>query len=305
MSFLYAVKGEIGTESNPLTTTADISNNAFNGFQTLFVDFGGELNNPIEVEMLFGETDGPWYVFSFDFVDAGGNAEINRTASFAGRDDWYDKSSFGNAQLGLGDSTDSYLDKWHPSHRVDNNDSGVFVTSNAPFDLENQEIDYFNHATQSNLSESEENALRNHVTSISDKTPHMGSTSDDDSDDNIAYDDNGSGKSSNSNGHLVFIDADGFTMCPTPVQLDQSETVTLQLWTENSYQVEANNSLGGVVPQSSDGISDISSKLLIPDNVNHYTNTGGGSGFGTPYSQNLNPVSDNFRNNRTFFLVKD
>jgi len=309
MSFFSAVKGEVGTESNPLSTTADISNDEFSGFETLFVDFGGQLNTPIEVEMLFGETGGPWIVVSFDW-DGGGLNALNNT--FVGNTDAsndYDSSGgnrFGRTNnINLGSGSVKGADNFHPTERIP--DRGGGLTGNSNNDITEQTASYYNHATNSNFSSLEENALRSFVNKLSSSTPHAGGIVDSDGGSvglNTQWDSN-SFFVPDGGGHAAWIESSGDRALLTPATDNSDEHHSIQLWTHNSYQhFPASGNEAGTPASPNEGLADLNSDLLIPERCRLYTYTGGGPFVATPYSTTLN-IGDNFKNNRVFFLVKD
>jgi len=317
MSFLSAVKGELGTESNPLSTTADISNNEFNGFQTLFVDFGGQLDNPIQMELLFGESGGPYYVVSWNLTDqlididdndgGGGHSgslgisNINETGAVMSysSDNGFDKSS-GSFDVGLNGNT-FYRDYFDDNYRVNQFD-GLIGNDNSIDVLHRYDIDYYNHATNNFISTTEENALRNHVNILSDDTPYVSISSDSDG--------GGTGTISMGGGfirpdhHYSALKSGGNSINMNPAVDDSSDRASIFAWSSGSNSRDSSGGFTGSLPSTSFGLNDVSSDLIIPDEYGMYIGTGGGVALGIPYSTVLN-IGDNIRGNRAFVLVRD
>jgi len=309
MSFLSSVNIEVGTESNPMSSLSELDNSP-SEFVTVFTDLGGQLSTPMEVEVLKGETGGPFMVVSFDFQGGGWDAANDTLVANTSNSNDFDGSEadrFGRTNnLGLGNGNGKGADNFHPTLRVP--DRGGGFTQNSSTDITEQIIDYYNHGTNSKFSDTQEEALRDFVSVLSDDTPHAGVIVDSDGGSqglDTPWDSN-SYFSPAGGGHAAWIEEpSGDKALVTPSTDNSDEHHAITLWTHNSNECfpSSGNEAGTPAPPN-EGLNDLNSRLLIPSECRLYTFTGGGPLFGTPYSPNIS-IGDNFRNNRVFFLVRD
>lgn len=325
MSFLSAVKGELGSQSNPISSLSEIDNNEFTGFEPLFTDFGGRLNNPIQVDVLFGESGGPWIPISFDFGSEG-SASLNNTHASQGND----KSDYGNLNF-PSISQDRRMEKHYAP--VGSGLEGEWGTANGDEDnprtnLGNAYLEpsyrRHNNGSTSLLDSTEEEAVRDWVQLLSDSTPHMCSSEDADgaSGESVQrYDQVTDIPTNHNEGHYVFY-SDVADLLNDKSSVGTSNTISLHTefadrsaendamtWSSTSHEYDNTQGGGNLSPESKSpgstaGINDVNTKLILPRSVALIQASGHGPHTGTPYSTSLNS-GDNQRNNRLFFLIRD
>lgn len=290
---------------NPISSMSHVDNDKYDGFKEMFCDFGRNLDSPIAVDVLFGETGGPYIIVSFDIQQAG-IGSLNNTVGLIHENDFggYDKAG-DSIDIGLGLGSRDNNNLFHPDNRLPTDGNAGIAASN---DFKaNSDINYYNHATSDTLTTLQESALRKFAKKLSPATPHAASTVDTDSGQTRDYDAAVNSNFSSArinNGHYVWLESNNKYLGATPIIEANSNNVGFNTWTESTHNAIVSSSPLGNFPLEGVGISDISSEILIPQKYYGDVQTGGGTAFGTPYSKNLN-IGDNFRNSRTFFLVRD
>jgi len=299
----------VGTPANPFASVTQLSGGS--GIQELFTSFGGR-TGPTPVLVDFDSPGGPYVLMSFRF-DGGGLNAFNDT--LAGNHDGTNDYTLGQTNrrltrpnnLGLGQGNVPGTQNFHPSLSVPR--AGGGLTGNGNDNIQEQTVSYYNHATNSLLSSSEETALREWAKQLSQDTPHAGVIVDSDGGD---Y---GRGNSWDINsyyepvggGHAAWIEEpSGDKALLTPAFDDTDEHHNVQLWTHNTYRhLPSSGATTGQPAGANEGLADLNSALLIPSRIRIYTYTGGGAFVATPWSPNARNGQGNFLNDRVFFLVRD
>ena len=279
----------------------------YTGTKTLYTTAGGTVP-AFEVLVNFDVTGGPWYVMSF--VMPSGYR-------------WDSDNMNGTVAAGVysdGNNTHSSTTRPNRSGAVPNMGSrrvGEIFTSNYISSVTNATargwysggsgyntgwlgIEYYNHASSSNFSPTQTQALRDSVTKLSNYTPHCG----------LEIDAQGLGSQTNwrqdytgeIGGHGNWLRSGNQYMRSTPSENASDERGAAWYWTHDSYQAELygggsfDYAVGGGTPAG------LPTGFIMPDAVKFSGRTGGGSMFGTPY---MNFAGfENRLNTRNYFLCR-
>lgn len=268
------------------------------GFNTLWTNLDYTVD-PFEVEVMFDEAGDAYLAVSFNFVSGGWNASEKTTVA-AGYGGDFAKSS-ASFDIGLGSGNRSWRDQLDDTATIGSNDPDIFSGPGSDH-YKNTDVQYYNHATNANLTTEQEDALRSWVTTLSDDTPHIAMTSDTDGGDTRQYDDQSFNRITD--GHATWLESNGSYMFNVPQVETSSDRASANVWTDDSYAFYTGGGSTGSDPGSNAGIADITTELIIPETVYLDIRTGGGPCFGTPYSANANQGAGNMMNNRPYFLVR-
>jgi len=314
----WSVLGVIdgSSPSAAFSTLSQVSNLGYTGYQDLYTTFGGN-TSATKVKVDFGTTGGPYIVVSFAFNTTGGwnalndtmwtfgNSDANNPVSSSGRSD-------DTANLGLGDGSTAlrYL------YGGDLGQTNTTYSSFGALLLETAvsseyQIDYYNHATQADFTDSQRSAMQDWVSAMYTGIPHLAIEEDSQGLTSADAYNLATGPNSDS-GHQVWIkDKDGNWLRVTTKDATTDESFSYYLWTHNSYADGAStgslNSMNTGLTSTS-GFNNISrQKCILPEKIAATTGTGGGGLFGTPnvaaFTQ-ADGTSGNTMNSRRFFLIK-
>lgn len=307
------IKG--ASKDTPFSTMSDIDGLGYSGLVPLWCDCGGSLigDDVMLVLLDFDTAGGPWIMLSFTFGRGGwydydntkwvyGQADTNHPYLNNGR-------SNDTANIGLGDGTQTITEHYGPDvgdlGNINYNGGRGAVTSttgdgyglNGPY-----KIEYYNHATQALITDTQKAALQNWVRELSDLIPHLAIEEDSQG---LTGNDNWQGTPPTADGgHQLWLrDIDGLYMRATPKDNTSDENYAWFLWTEDSYAEGVGG--GGSLANFNNGITGLrNTKFIIPESIYYVSGTGGGLIFGTPWVRNFRSNQGNLFNNRTYFLIR-
>lgn len=299
------------SSSNAFANLEDIVGLYDNGTHNLWTTVGGNVS-AFQMPICF-DNGGPWYVLSFNFPTYGFN-EVNNTLW-----SWAYNTGTSSALKNIHDdrvhhhfsrSSNQYGWQMANAERYREAMAGIGGSGVSGYNQTNGGggnsgyvgINYYNHATNSNFTTSQLNALRDTVSQLSHLTPHYSFTADSDS--------NGTGSVGNwevdndettlGYGHCNWIKDKNGTVQRTSNGFENSDNNGfVGFWTHNQYSrtsIPYNWNWAQTVgnPQ---GLR--SNALIIPNEIKGYTGSGGGSTFGTYFSGAVGKM-----NNRAIFLCR-
>lgn len=318
--------------ASAFSSTSQIANFGYTGQQTLWTTFGGRTSGT-QVKVDFSMPNGPWIILGFDLgspagynTTAGGNA-YRSVAGFGGTDsnNLISNATREGRSVNIGLGLGNY--KWY--RNFGDIFTGSSLTSITGYGFAGNAstygpsygpytINYYNFATQSNLTSTEKSAAQDWVQNLSPYTPMAFMEMDSDAaDDTDAWN---SQSISGTSGHQVWIrDKDNVWMRGTVTVATPSDHGTAYTWTDSTFNAWLLDGAGSYVnssqvtaAQNAGGFASLSRKLCMPNQYYFVSQTGGGGLWGTPASKvsdqgwttSWNGSSYNIKDNRRFFLVK-
>jgi len=296
--------------ANAFSELRDIVGLYDNGTYNLWTTLGGQVP-AFQVPISF-DNGGPWYVLSFEFKTYG-FTETNNTLWA-----WAYNNGTSSSLKNIHDdfvhhhfarSGNQYGWQMANAERNRENMAGIGVSNTSGYNQGETsnavsgyvDIDYYNHATGSNFTSAQLNALRDTVTQLSHLTPHYTFTADSDGNNAGAVGDWENDLAEPLGyGHCNWIkDKNGVVQRTSNGFEAADNNGFCTFWTHNMYSrysIPYNWSWDDTVgdPQ---GLR--TSQMIIPNQIKGYTGSGGGSAFGTYFSGAVGKI-----NNRAVFYCR-
>ena len=280
----------------------------YTGTQNLWTTAGGQVS-PFQISVNFDIVGGPWYEASFSFPDGitsgGMNSDMVHVTNSATNDGF--KGAY-NENVNVGYGAQNFPSLYGHSVTATQGEgitvTGEVTTGSSGGTTSVRSINYLNHATNSNFSSTQLNALRNIISKLCPATPFVGSDYDSDGNQQTQigwerpwdrYVESGTGYA-----HIVYIrDVDGNTQMACVGQSDPSNNGQAYLWTENTFQRVRNYIDGEEAGVGAEPYGLLNSKMILPAQWFGYTGSGGGAAFGAYYNSDIGR-----KNNKVVFLFK-
>jgi hypothetical protein len=283
----------------------------YTGQTNLWTTAGGNVA-PFQIRMDFDRPGGPWYMTSFNFatgITSGGmNNDMAMGTSSATNDGF--KGAY-NENVDIGFGLQSFPSLFGHSITAVQGEgitvTGEIATGTTAGVTALQDINYYNHATQSNFTSSQLTALRSSVSKLSIETPFVAMDFDSDGNQTTQLGDSSGGAWYNGRTdlggayvHVFYIeDEDGNQQKLVIGAADSSNTGQCYVWTHNQCNHYREYQDGGIQGEGNKPHGLLNSKMILPSKWKVYTGSGGGAAFGAYFNSSIGRL-----NSRVVFLFK-
>jgi hypothetical protein len=279
----------------------------YTGQTSLWTTAGGN-TSPFLIRMDFDRPGGPWYMASFNFasgITSGGMNNDMCMGTNSATNDGFKGAYNESVDIGFGLQNIPSL-YGHSITAVQGEGitvTGEVTTGGSGGTTALQNINYYNHATQSNFTTAQMSALRASASQLSIETPFVAGDYDSDGNQQTQLTDGawyvGTPQTSGYV-HVMYIeDEDGNQQKLVIGASDPSNNGQVYVWTHNQCNHFREYQDGGIQGEGNKPHGLLNSKMILPTRWKVYTGSGGGASFGAYFNPAIGRL-----NSRVVFLFK-